>query len=121
MLGDDPFGAYLDETVKGEKVNGHPLVIQRYRNIRDVKDCQILFISQSESKRLGEILASLKGRNILTVGDFEGFAKNGGVIRFLTENNKIRFRINLESAKAADLTISSKLLRSAEIVATGKD
>jgi hypothetical protein len=43
------------------------------------------------------------------------------MIRFVTEKNKIRLRINLEATKASDLTISSKLLRGAEIVASGKD
>src|SRR5690349_20901076 len=27
ILGDDPFDAFLDETVRGEKIDGHPLVI----------------------------------------------------------------------------------------------
>jgi hypothetical protein len=121
VLGDDPFDGFLDETVQGEKVNGHPLVIQRYRKIRDVKNCQILFISRSESDRLEQILADLKGKTILTVGDMDGFAKSGGVIRLVTEENKIHFRINLEAAKNADLTISSKMLRLAEIVEPGKD
>jgi hypothetical protein len=39
----------------------------------------------------------------------------------VTENNRIRLRINLEAAKAASLTISSKLLRPAQIVPTGAD
>jgi len=67
---------------------------------------------------LEQILGALKGRSILTVGDADEFVERGGVIRFVTENNKVRLRINLEAAKAAHLTISSKLLRSAEIVAT---
>jgi hypothetical protein len=121
VLGDDPFDSFLDETVSGEKVNGHPLVIQRYRNLEDVKNCQILFISRSEGDRMEQILTDLKGRNILTVGDMEGFAKYGGVIRFVTEENKIHLRINLEAAKNANLTISSKLLRLAEIVQPGED
>jgi len=121
VLGDDPFDAFLDETVQGEKVDGHPLVIQRYRNVEDVKNCQILFISRSESERMEQIFADLKGKNILTVGDMDGFAKNGGVIRFVTEENRIHFRINLEAAKNANLTISSKLLRLAEIVQPGED
>jgi hypothetical protein len=121
VLGEDPFGAYLDETVRGEKVNSRPLVVQRYRRAEEIKTCHVLFVSRSEADRLGEILASLKGRTILTVGDTEGFAGHGGMIRFLTEKNKIRLRINLEAAKAANLTISSKLLRPAEIVGPGKD
>jgi hypothetical protein len=121
VLGDDPFGTYLDETVQGEKVNGHPLVVQRYRSVEDAKNCQILFVSQSESERLGAILAALKDKNILTVADIKDFNKNGGVIRFVTEQNKIHIRINLAAAKNASLIISSKLLRAAEIVAPGKD
>jgi hypothetical protein len=121
ILGDDPFGASLDEIVRGEKVNNRSLVIQHYQRIEDIKDCQILFICQSENRRLEEIFPALKDRSILTVGDTDGFAKRGGMIRFVTEKNKIRFRINVEAAKAANLTISSKLLRLAEIVAPGED
>jgi hypothetical protein len=121
VLGDDPFDGFLDDTVHGEKVDGHPLVIQRYRNIKDVKNCQILFISRSEGKRMEEILADLKGKNILTVSDSDGFINNGGVIHFVTEENKIHFRISLEAAKNANLTISSKMLRLAQIVEPGKD
>jgi hypothetical protein len=33
------------------------------------------------------------------------------MIRFVTQQNKIRLKINPEAAKAANLTISSKLLR----------
>ncbi len=120
VLGEDPFGSYLEEAVRGEVVNQHPLVIKHYRRAEDIKDCHILFISQSETSRLGRIFESLKGRSILTVGDAEGFVQQGGMIRFITDKNKIRLRINPEAAKAASLTISSKLLRPAEIVAPGK-
>jgi hypothetical protein len=67
------------------------------------------------------VLDSLKGRPILTVGDTDRFAGRGGMIRFVTDRNRIRLRINLEAATAANLKISSKLLRPAEIVATGKE
>jgi hypothetical protein len=121
VLGEDPFGTYLDEIVSGETVNNRRLEIQRYRRVDEMKTCHILFISQSESKRLEQIVADLKGRSILTVSDSVGFARYGGMIRFVTEKNKLRLRINLEAATAANLTISSKLLRPAEIVTPGKD
>jgi hypothetical protein len=121
ILGDDPFGAFLDDTVHGESVNGRPLLIQRYRRVEDIKTCHVLFISRSEADRLPEIFASLKGRNLLTVGDVDGFSRSGGVIRLATVQNKVRLRISLNAATAANLTISSKLLRPAEIVAAGED
>lgn len=116
VLGLDPFGSYLDEAVRGEKVNGHPLVVRRYRWVSEVGTCHILFVSGSEGPRAEQVAESLRGRSILTVCDWDGFARRGGMIRFVMEHNHVRLRINLEAAKAAGLTISSKLLRSAELV-----
>jgi hypothetical protein len=120
VLGDDPFGDTLDEAARAENVNGHPLVVRRFHAVEDIGACQILFISRSETRRLDEILAALRGRSVLTVGDMDDFARRGGMIRFVTENNRVRLRINLEAAQAAHLTLSSKLLRPAEIVGPGK-
>ena len=121
VLGMDPFGAYLDETVRGETVNNRPLIVQRYGRVEDINTCHILFISRSEADRLEQIRASLRGRHILTVSDAEDAALRGVMIRMITVENKIRLRINLEEAQAANLKISSKLLRPAEIVTSGND
>jgi hypothetical protein len=50
------------------------------------------------------------------VSDADRFAERGGMIRFVTDRNRIRLQLNLTAAEAAHLTISSKLLRVAEIV-----
>ncbi len=116
LLGDDPFGTYLDDLVRGEKIGGRRMVVQRFHRVEDITDCQILFVSRSEAATLAQILARLKGRSILTVGDVDSFNRDSGMVRFVTENGKIRMRINLQAAKAAGLEISSKLLRPATIV-----
>lgn len=116
VLGTDPFGAYLDDTVRGEVINGRPLVVRRYNSIDEIKLCHVLFISHSETERLAQTLSSLKGRSILTVGETENFIRYGGIIRFATVDNKIRLRIGLDTAKSSGLTLSSKLLRPADIV-----
>ena len=121
VLGKDPFGAYLDETVRGERVNNRSLVVQRYGRVEDIDTCHILFISRSEGDRLEQILARLRGRSILTVSDGEDAALRGVMIRMIMVENKIRLRVNLEEAQAANLKISSKLLRPAEIVTSGND
>lgn len=116
VLGMDPFGPFLDELVRGEKVNGRPLVVERYRSLADVSDCHVLFVSGSEGRQTERIAEELRGRSILTVCDWEEYARNGAIVWFVMERNRVRLRINLDAAKAAGLTISSKLLRSAEIV-----
>lgn len=118
VLGDDPFGAFLDETVRGETVNHHPLEVQRFRRVEDVGRCHILFVREP---RLEDVLGKLANRPILTVGDAENFARRGGMIRFVNDRNRIRLLINLEAAQAARLKLSSKLLRPAQIVSGKKD
>jgi hypothetical protein len=120
VLGQDPFGTNLDEAVRGETVNGRPLVIRRFRSVADIEACHILFIDRTEIPRVDAILAMLNHRSTLTVSDFEGFAQRGVMIRFINEKNRIRLRIDVDSARAAGLTISSKLLRPAQIV-SGSD
>jgi uncharacterized protein DUF4154 len=119
VLGSDPFGAALDEVVQGEVVRGHPLIVRRSQRIDDLTGSQILFISRSEHAHLGSILAALKGRSTLTVSDLEEFANAGGMICFMLMENKVRLQVNLEATKTAGLTLSSKLLRVAQIVGPG--
>ena len=116
VLGDDPFGPDLEEATKGEKLGNRVLEIRRYRRVEDVDACHILFISRSEISRLERVMTALGRRSILTVSDTEEFNRRGGMIRFVTENNKVRMKINLEAAKSANLVLSSKLLRAADIV-----
>ncbi len=110
VLGQDPFGSYLDDTVRGERINNRQLLVRRYRNPAEINNCHVLFISRSESDRLDQIVAALKYRKLLIVTDADG-GKGGVIIRFTTEGNRIRFKIDSEAAKAANITISSKLLR----------
>jgi hypothetical protein len=118
ILGTDPFGARLDEAVRNEQINGHPLAVRRFHSVDEVGNCQILFVDRSESPHLGQILSALDHRSTLTVSQADGAAQRGVMIQFATENNRVRLRINVESARASGLTISSKLLRPAEIVGT---
>jgi hypothetical protein len=116
VLGADPFGSALEGAVRGETLNGRSFVVERYRSVTEIRHCQVLFISRSEAAHIGEISAALAGRSILTVSDIEDPAQRGVMIRFVAENNRIRLRINADAAKAVGLSISSKLLRPAELV-----
>jgi hypothetical protein len=120
VLGDDPFATVLDAVIRGEVIKSRPLVVTRFRRAEDVVACHILFVSSSETSRYPSIFEALQGRAILTVGDTDGFATSGGMIRFITEKSRIRLRINLGAARSAGLTISSQLLRAAEVVGQGR-
>ena len=119
ILGDDPFGATLDRIVTDKKINGRGIAVKRLkwgRDVKDLRDCNILFISSSEKEHLDSVVDAMKWLPILTIGDAPGFARRGGIINFTLEDNKVRFEVNVEAAKHADLTISSRLLTLARIV-----
>jgi hypothetical protein len=116
VIGDNPFGAYLAQTVSGEKINGHPLTVQYYKNEEEIKLCHILFINVNETKKQEQVLESVKGKNMLTVSDHPDFLKQDGMIRFVTNNNKIKLQINIDACRESKMVLSSKLLRLAEII-----
>lgn len=120
VLGDDPFGVRLDEAVRGETAGGRELVLKRIHDLDEAGRCDALFIARSEKPQVHKILARLKGRPILTVSDIPDFAAMGGMVELVTDGGKIRLHINVDESKAAQLTISSKLLRPAQIVSTRK-
>lgn len=116
VLGSDPFGAALDQAIAGKTVAGRKMVVARFEGLPHLDVCHILFISPSERDRLAQILDTLTGSSVLTVGDTERFAHQGGMINFYVDENKVRFEINERAAERAGLKISSKLLKLATIV-----
>jgi hypothetical protein len=121
ILGEDPFDTYMDEVVRGEKANQRPIVVKRFKKIEDAKSCHVLFVSNSEMTRVPAILAALKSRPVLTVGESEAMYSHGGMVCFVTEAGRIRLKINLEAVQGSALTVSSKLLRLADVAKPGKD
>jgi hypothetical protein len=116
ILGSDPFGALIDRVLDGKKIGARGFVVKRLRWGMDFKDCSILFVSSSEMTHLDELIHLVKGMPILTIGETPSFARRGGIINFTLEDNKVRFEVNVEAAKQADLNISSRLLSLATII-----
>lgn len=121
VLGEDPFGSYLNDIVHGEIVNGHPITVEHYRIASEIQKCHVLFFADSERSSFRATLIALKDRSVLTVSNLEGFAMAGGIMRFRVVDNRLRLRINIHAAHDAQLTVSSKLLRQAEIIGDVED
>lgn len=121
ILGTDPFGPTIDKVLAGKKVNDHGFVIKRIKSASDARDCHILFVSASESSRISDAIRLTKSMPILTISEVPGFANRGGIINLTLEDSKVRFEVNVDAAKAADLNISSRLLALARIVQQSSD
>lgn len=115
VLGENPFGDFLNIASQGKKSHGHSLEDKHIQNVTEIGSCHILFISRSEQNRLYEIANFTKRSAVLTVSDIEGFAEQGGMIEFFELDRKIKFSINLCAFKQANLKAAADLLRLAKL------
>jgi hypothetical protein len=113
LLGRNPFQDHLKNLEK-ESVQGHSIAVRRYETIDSARGCHILFISQSEEKKIGAIVKTLSGTPVLTVSDMDGFLKNGGMICFRMNEQRVQFTINRSAMLSAGLKPSSELLKLAK-------
>jgi hypothetical protein len=116
ILGENPFGGALDRATAGKEVDGHPFAVRQLSAFPPDTVCHILFVSSSERKSFRSTVSGLKSAAVLTVGEFQTFTADGGIISFKLNEGKVRFEINVEAAERAHLHISSKLLNLAQIV-----
>ena len=119
ILGPDPFGDILETTLAGRSEQGRSFKVYRASKPNDLPQCQIVFVSYSESAKRRAVLAELKNKPVLTVGDAPGFLQEGGIIHFRIED-RVKMGINLDQARAVSLTIQTKMLEvSSEILENG--
>jgi hypothetical protein len=115
-VGEDPFHGALDASLNGKTIGSRSARVQHFKRVAEIQGCQVLFIGALERKSIPAALAGLRESPILTVGETENFAREGGIIGFFLEDNKVRFDINLVAAQRAKLQISARLLTLAKTV-----
>jgi hypothetical protein len=115
ILGEVPAAAPFED-LNGQEVLGRRLSVTMLKSPQEARACQVLFVAAPPSVRLTEVLDSLSGVPVLTIGDTDGYAKRGIMINMFLENKRVRFEINAETARAAGLRISTKLLKLASKV-----
>lgn len=116
----NPFSDVLFD-LNNKIVSGKKIEVRKYEDDNDTEGCNIFFFGTTDKAFIQQRLIDLKNRNILTVGEIEGFAQMGGIINFFMEQKRLRFEINVDAARKAELKLSSQILMSAEIVKGGHE
>jgi hypothetical protein len=116
VLDQDPFGATLQSTLAGDSVGGKPVIVRRLPRPQDATRCHILFINSAQAKDWKHILSAIDDSSVLTVSDMPDFSKQGGMIQFVSQGDRIRFEINLDDAERTHLILPSELLKVAVAV-----
>jgi hypothetical protein len=110
VVGADPFGDEING-LQGKAVGTRSLAVLRKPAGQPVAGCQVVFVPAQSVASLPKLLEQVKGQPVLTVADSAGAAQQGVALNMAVANNKVTFEANLRAARAAGLTLSSKLLR----------
>lgn len=114
IVGENSGSKTVSKRLETTRVDGLTVEVRAIEEPSDLTGCHIVFFARGADR--GDMLDAAEGRSILTVGESDDFARNGGIINFFSEGKKLRFQINPQEAKAAGLKISSRLLRLARLV-----
>jgi hypothetical protein len=118
IVGGDPFGRTIDQAVRGQQVDHHPLVLKRMASAAGADGCQVAFVDGSGGHSTADMLRALQGKPVLTVTD----ARDGperGMIHFVLDGGRVRFHIDQAAAETSGLGLSARLLAIALSVRTG--
>lgn len=109
VVGDDPFGGYLETAVAGRGIGGHPFSVRRLDVLAPESRCEIAFLGRLPGQRLARALAAVDGKPVLTVVD-SGAPARRGIVQFVIRRGRVGFEIDVGAAARNHLAISSKLL-----------
>jgi YfiR/HmsC-like len=119
ILGRDPIGHVLDDITAKEAIDNRPVRVERIADAYAARECDVVFISPDEGDGMRADLAALGKADVLTVSDAPEFLKSGGMIQFVTQQDHVRFAVNLDAVDRTHLVLSSELLRVAMSVTGG--
>lgn len=119
VIAADHFDDTLEKTFSGRTEQGRRFEILRAPSPEQLHGCQIVFVGTANAARRRAVLTELRRLPVLTVGEAPEFLDEGGIVR-LQAGERIEMGINLDQARAASLTIPSKILEVArEVVENG--
>lgn len=111
VLGDSPIIQELEKMASTKTAGSQKFSIKKIDNVADLGKGQILFIPNSKSKNLEEVLAKLGGQSTLIITEKPGLGQKGSGINFILVDGKWKFELNKASTEKANLKVSSELTR----------
>jgi hypothetical protein len=106
----------LEAMASTKKVNGITIEVKQFNSTAGIDECNILYVSSSESDRMTEIIQATNSKPVLLVTDKPGLAKKGAAINFVEQEGKVKFELNQQNAESRGLKVSGSLSSLAIIV-----
>lgn len=116
FVGEGPMGEILKKMLDGKTSESRAIHVVLFPSDEELEHCSILYIADSSPKRTRAALDRTRGKSVLTVGETESFAREGGMIGLVRVGEQVQIQVSLEVTQQSRLKISSRLLNIALIV-----
>ena len=106
VIGDDPFGASLDDAARSQSVDGRRIIVRRTAS---ADGCQIAFLAGGRGGSPAQLIDGVGRKPVLTVTD-DAQGHRRGIIHFTIVGGRVRFFIDQAAASQRGIQLSSRLL-----------
>jgi len=118
FVGDAETGGVMASMLGGRTSDGKNLRVVVSPAEEDLGSCGLLYVAESRPEEIRKALERVRGKSVLTVGETDGFVREGGMVALVNSGDHIQIEVNLEAAQRSGIRISSRVLNLAVIVRT---
>ncbi len=104
------------QAMDGKPIRNRKLQVRPMALGDNLKSCQMLVVDENETANFDLILRGVDKSPVLTVNGSSRFLDAGGMISLISENDRMRFDINLSATRRNNLALSPNLLKLARKV-----
>lgn len=113
----NPASLLLSGQFQGQPVRGRTLAVRALdEKLAQLGHCEAVFVESADPHDLQRVAAFARRKPVLVIAVGGQALASGATIALSVTGGKISFSVNLEAAREAGLSVSSKLLRLARTV-----
>jgi hypothetical protein len=109
VVGSNQVHAELLQLAQGKPVGTQIISVKNFRSIDEVSGCHILFLSESQSRRVDQAVSKLAQSSPLIVTQMEGATLFGSAINFVIRDETMKFELKKTNAIKYGLRVHSRL------------
>lgn len=111
IVGDNELSGELEKLAKTRMIGSRKVVVRQAATVSAAGSSQIVYLGESKSGQMSQLVASQSGSKVLIVGGKPGLCFSGAGISFVPVDGKLKYEISQNNIKKFGLQVSAKILQ----------
>lgn len=116
FFGSPETGKTFRKLLEGKTSQSKPIYFLLLPSDAEMPRCNLLYFADSENAKIHSVISTWRSTGVLTIGESDSFARDGGMIGLVKVGQQIHMQVNLEAARRAAVKINPQLVSLAEVV-----